>query len=418
MASKYLKQTFTLLSGIGIGQLLSLGSLPLLTRLYTSEQIGAYFFVYAIAGIGAAVLSLQSHLTIVRARTHAEAHESLSFTLTINLATHLLLLAVCAGVYVSPLMSTYIGKAGALMFYCPLLSFLLSAQLAFDNYYNHQQAYKKLRSLKIARSAIMVSLQLLLPFVWEGNTHFLIMAQIVGLALVLASNYIEVRPLIIIGNQTGWLQFKSQHYDILIYNTGISIINTLSTNIPYLMLTFFFGTSITGFYGMAHRIVGMPLNLLGESLGVVFYQKGAQLKNHSRKIKPLFDKTLSTLVKFGVVPALISLLFAKPLLTDILGDDWALTGTILQIITPWLFLVYVNSAISYLISILQFQRQWIKYEVMHLTIRSAAIWMGFYYWQNATASIVLLTVVGVAFNIFFLMAFRARIKTYEYQLKQ
>jgi O-antigen/teichoic acid export membrane protein len=418
MASKYLKHTFTLLSGIGIGQILSLLSLPLLTRLYTSEQIGAYFFVYALAGIGSAILSLQSHLTIVRANSLHEAHQNLSYSITINLATHFFLMVICGMVYVSPLMGTFIGKAGVLLLYCPVLSFLMSTQLSFDNFYNHQQQYKKLRRLKISRSAIMVGLQLLLPLIWNGNVHFLVLAQIAGLALVLALNWMEVKPLIIVGNKHCWAQYREQQKDILIYSTAISIVNTISTNIPYLLITYFFGAGMTGYYGMAHRIVGMPLNLLGESIGVVFYQKGAQLKNYSHKLKPLFSKTLSMLVKFGIGPALVALLLAKPIFTVLLGSDWTTTGTILQIITPWLFLVYVNSAISYLISILQFQQHWIKYEVAHLAVRSLAIWIGYWYFQNPTISIALLTVVGVAFNIFFLMVFIAKIKAYEHHIKQ
>jgi lipopolysaccharide exporter len=418
MASKYLKHTTTLLSGIGISQLLSILSLPLLTRLYTSEQIGSYFFVFAIAGIGSAIFSLQSHLTIVGAQSKVKAHKNLSYSLTINLITNLILFAFCGLVYISPLMTTFIGRVGSLIFYFPLLSFLLSAQLSFDNYYNHQQQYKKLRAIKITRSVIMIGLQLLIPLVWMGNVHILIWAQVTGLLVITISNWAELKPLIILGNKSGWVEFIEQQKEILYYSTGLSIVNSISTNIPYIMITYFFGTSTTGYYGMAQRIVGMPLGLLGESIGVVFFQKGSQLKTHHRKLKPLFIKTLSMLLKFGIGPAIISFLFAKPLLTYILGNEWEMTGTILQIITPWLFLVYINTAISYLISILQIQRYWLKYEVAHFIMRTAAIWGGFIYWQSATISIGLLTLVGILFNIYFLSIFNTKIKNYEQQLVQ
>jgi hypothetical protein len=67
---------------------------------------------------------------------------------------------------------------------------------------------------------------------------------------------------------------------------------------------------------------------------------------------------------------------------------------------------------------LQIQRYWLKYEVAHFIMRTAAIWGGFIYWQSATISIGLLTLVGILFNIYFLSIFNTKIKNYEQQLVQ
>jgi O-antigen/teichoic acid export membrane protein len=417
MASSYLKNTLTLLSGIGIGQLLSFASLPFLSRLYSTSQLGEYFLIYSISVIGSALFSLQSHLIIVRSNTVDDARSNLAFSILINALTVIVFFAGLMVWLKIPFLYQLIHSLGYKVLYCPFFAFLLSTQFSFDNYLNFNQKYKKLRQIKILRILIMVVLQLALPFFFDSSSHLLVLSQLGGLISISAINWSELQPFKAFKlNVPSIVSYYSKNSDILVMSTGISILSAFSINLPYVFFGFYFGSAETGYYGMAQRIIGTPLNLFGESMGVVFYQKGAQLKNCHKRLLPLLKKTLWLLFKYGIGPILLIIAFAKPVLLILLGREWEMTGSLLQILSPMLFLVYINSAVSYLISILKIQKRWLMNEAIQMILRVLALWIGFKLSGDFLITVACLSAAGIILNVYFAYYFYRHTNAYDKSL--
>ena len=64
-----------------------------------------------------------------------------------------------------------------------------------------------------------------------------------------------------------------KYKDIPLFSTLISLLNTISNQLPIFLLTRFFGFASAGLYGLSHRVVAAPMGLIGQSVGEVFYQK-------------------------------------------------------------------------------------------------------------------------------------------------
>ena len=71
--SQYLRNLFTLTSGIGVSQLIPLFLLPILTRFFSPEDFGFFAFVMAIIQIMAISSTLRLEMAVVLPKKHKDA---------------------------------------------------------------------------------------------------------------------------------------------------------------------------------------------------------------------------------------------------------------------------------------------------------------------------------------------------------
>ena len=63
--------------------------------------------------------------------------------------------------------------------------------------------------------------------------------------------------------------------------------NTLSSNLPSLLLTYYFNPAIAGFFAFGYRLLTYPLSIIGSAFSQVFFQRGAEAshENNLNKIR-------------------------------------------------------------------------------------------------------------------------------------
>ncbi|MBN2167367.1 MAG: oligosaccharide flippase family protein [Marinilabiliaceae bacterium] len=398
MRNNYIKNTLSLLSGNSLGQLITIGALPILSRLYSTSDLGTFFFVISLSTIAASVLSLQSHLTIVLSKNNA--YSDLNCSLLISIITHLTFQILIIFLLLPETIFGY--KIPDLIFYSPVISFLTSTQLSFEGYLNHGQHYKILSQIKILRASIMVFIQIIPALIWQSFPQLLIYGYISSLASINLLLFKHIKPKPFTFNmkltKTYWVNYRH----ILTLNTPIALLNTASNQLPYIFINTLFGSDFTGYYGMAQRIVGTPLSLLGQSIGTVFYQKAAKFKNQSKRIIPLIWKTAKMLLKYGILPLIPLIIVSRPLLKFFLGNEWDMTGLVIQLLSPWLLVSYLNYVFSYLISVLKLQSKMIWYEIFLLSVRAVALYCGYYFFVSFNYSIAFFSLTGFISNLTFI----------------
>jgi len=151
--------------------------------------------------------------------------------------------------------------------------------------------------------------------------------------------------------------------------------NTVSVQLPPLMLAAFFSSTVVGFYALGHRLLSMPMSLLGRALAQVFFQRAAIAKNNGMLpavVKNVFVK----LMAIGVFPLLLVLLAGKEIFTVVFGAQWAEAGVYAQILAPWMLFVFLGSPISTLFSILEMQETGLIFNSVLLVTRVLSILIG------------------------------------------
>ena len=127
-----------------------------------------------------------------------------------------------------------------------------------------------------------------------------------------------------------------QYKDFPLFNSSSTLTNTISLQIPTLLLGHYYGTSIVGYFFLANQILNIPLGFLGAAIEQVFFQKISAVKNgtESGGMKDIVEEVYKKLILIGVFPTLLLLVLGKEIFTFIYGESWYISGIYVIILVP------------------------------------------------------------------------------------
>jgi O-antigen/teichoic acid export membrane protein len=410
---EFVKNVLTLITGSALSQVVVYVSILVLTRLFSPEVFGVYMLFSSSILVLKPIVSLQYELAVVLPKKDENAINvlSLSFLLIIALSSVLLIIIF---LFKDVILSFFeVKELSFFIYFIPLSTFLFGCITTLNYWNNRNKNFKHIASGTVVKSSIMSSCQITI-----GLTSIKHIGLIPGLLLGQISQllFLAKKTFTSIYNLKDEVSFQKmiflikKYKDIPLFNTLINFLNTLSNEIPILLLTKYFGLATVGIYGLAVKVGRAPSGIIQNSVGQVFFNKATEVYNKKENLLRVVKKTSNNLFK-------ISLAFFIPLfiisfyLDLIFGEDWTEVGGYLRILIPWLCIMFVSSPISNISVILNKQKVILCYDILLLTSRFLAFYIGYHFYNNVFISLLLFSAVGVIFNIFILIYFFKITKT-------
>ena len=155
-------------------------------------------------------------------------------------------------------------------------------------------------------------------------------------------------------------------------------INSFSANLPFTLLAIYFDEAYIGLFAMAFTFTFRPMNLINSAYERVLYERiSTKYLKHQPIVKDIvrfFGYNYAVLTPLFV----IAFIFAQPILTFVLGAQWADSATYFRYMMPWIFVMLTSSSISFIPNIFATQRtEAIMYLVLFV-VRLAALGLGIY----------------------------------------
>ena len=158
-------------------------------------------------------------------------------------------------------------------------------------------------------------------------------------------------------------------------NTGSTLLNTLSWQLPIFMLSMFFSPTVVGFYSLGNRVVRLPMIFVGRAVGQVFYQRAA-VAFHSGELVSVVLPVYRRLVIYSLFPMLFLTLTGKELFIAIFGATWTEAGIYTQILSVYMFFVFISSPLAALFNVLEKQEVAVIVNIILLLSRYIALLLG------------------------------------------
>jgi O-antigen/teichoic acid export membrane protein len=188
-----------------------------------------------------------------------------------------------------------------------------------------------------------------------------------------------------------------------IYGAPQSVLNSLSGNVPTLLLTGFFGANETGLFWLAYRILILPNQVLVESMRSVLFQKLNEVHLSGESMQPLMRKAALQLAMLCGPIALVLLAFGPYLFAWVFGPNWARAGTDAQILALSWMLGNVSVPASIGAVILGLQRSYFLLELVMLGVRAIGICVGALLHSSSVALILFSAAAGTSSMLLMLM---------------
>jgi O-antigen/teichoic acid export membrane protein len=390
---RFLTDALTLIVGTALTQSISILTLPILTRLYGPEDFGMWALYVSIVSILAVLASWRYELAIMLPDQDREAINVLVLSILITVIMSVVTLIIMfffryqiALILKAPQLSSWLWWVA--------LSMLVIGLYQSLSYWNsRKRQFKRLAISSVGQSGSTVATQIGVGTLNSGLGG-LIGGQIVGqvIATVILGTQIrkEGTPLLR-GNFkfSQILQNLSKYRKFPLYSSWGALINVAKLQMVPVLLSIFFSTAIVGFYILGSRIVYLPMSLIGNQIGVVFYQKASEEWNKTRNISKVFEKVISIFLMISIFPFIFLILFSPMLCEIFLGKQWLTVGQYAQILCPMFFMQFITSPVSIALTVVEKQEIQATMQFLFLFLTIVSLCIGGIFIKNSFICLVL-----------------------------
>lgn len=348
--NKFIGDSFLMILSSGIAQVILIITTPIITRLYSPTEFGEFTIFSNIAMILIPLINARYDLLIVNTKNDRSANILSQISFLISLLILLILIPIFA-------ISAWLYPNFILDFiFIIIMLFLVSLTNIFTNYLNKERKYKVLSLINVFRAGSMALLQIIFGLLALGS---------LGLIIGFSLSYIA-------GITLGYKTFK-KHFNIvrdkeetkalflenknqLVYSTPSILLNSLSFSVVVFFIGILYTNTEVGIYGMAIRVLGIPVTIISLGLSKIFMQQANDYYIEYGNFRNLLLKFSSILVIVSIILYVPLYLFSEELVNILLGHSWVDAITVIKIVIPLFVIRLIVSTVSLSVIVLQKQQ--------------------------------------------------------------
>lgn len=378
--SEFSRNVLTLMTGTTIAQAIPIAISPILTRIYTPEDFGVFALFVAIVGFIAVIASGRYEQAIMLPKYDKYA---------INIFV-LSLMLICLTSFLSFII-IFVFKEGILqllnndllgnwLYFIPVTVFFVALFNLLTNYNNRTKEYKDIAKATVIKSIVLTTVQVLIGFFKNGFVGLIVgqvLAQIFA-NLKLAKNVLKDKTLLAKISFKNILILAKKYINFPKYNMPHAFLNTISASLPVYMFTPF-GSDVVGYYSLALIIVLSSMMIIAGATAKVYNQKVIEIYNSNDSDGSIYKFTISKIKELSLkilLPFVIIVVLAPQIFSFIFGSQWKVSGVYLQLLSPYIFMIFIVSIIAYLPSLYQKQSKALLIEVVYFIVKVISLYIG------------------------------------------
>jgi lipopolysaccharide exporter len=388
--------------GTGIGQLIALLFIPILTRLFQPEDFAAlesFMFLLMLSGI---LATGRYEFAIVQADSdqQAKALASLSFWFACAVAGMWLILALL----VPHSLANWAGSPQLHAWLWTLAPLTLATAITniTSYWFNRERAFHVSATSKALYSAASEPIKTV--FGWMGYTSSgLITGTFLGQMLTGVYCFFQFwkkEPGTFFQSTRMELQSVAQTFiQYPKYNLLGSLLNHFAQWIHVAVFFIVYGQDAfvpIAFIALSRRLIQNPLGLFATSFSQVFYQRISHITD-GKELQTYFLTNSKKLLLIGLAPILIAWLLPGELMGWIFGHEWIDAMSYLQILSIWFGLNFVTSSVSFIFFRLHLQRVNLILDAIHFISVIVGFYLARYYGLDVLGAVVVLVIIKFAF---------------------
>lgn len=342
------KNTVTVLTGTVAAQVLPLLVAPIITRLCTPQDLGAFGIWLGMIAIASIVATLRLEAAMIL--DHEPNAQQTCFSVVAYFST---LLAVVITLCAVLARISGLPHPQSMSWFALLTIGVGTWATAYNNiasaYATSYRAFGKAALVKIySAGAIALSQVGLLLFGADGSALFA--GHIFGLGIGMAAAVMLLsppRPQIAAVPTIGQRLYLHKHKSFWRYSLPAGLLNTAAGKFPLFLIGAKYGLVAAGLFALTERVLTAPISLLATSVREVFKREAVHEFQTLGNCTRAYRSTFKALVMLGCGPAIIIFAFAPDFCAWVFGEPWREAGVFARILAPLYFLSFVASPLSY-----------------------------------------------------------------------
>lgn len=384
--SESLKNVTKISSGTVAGQIISIITLPILTRLYGAEVIGIWTVINSFSNIVQNIcdLGLSNSLMMCKQK---EIEERYSIIIKLSCILSIISSAVIFVYYL--IIGENIKYALTVCGFLAVYAFTLRRITICTTILNRNKEYDVLMKNSVIRFGSTAIVAIVL-----GEIGFLEYGYYIGNVIGQIITVVHMRkflPRLQLRNKTSdYVDIFKNNFDYIRYQMPASITVTLRTELPNLLIGGLFGNTMLGYFAVSQKLLTIPVTFLGQALGKVFFQRIAEMKRTGKQIGEFVERNINRGMLIALVPMTLLAAFGDAAIVLFFGEEYSIGGVICRIIVYRSLFNFISSATQGIDIVLDKQK-YVLYTCLAQTVLAViSVLCGYYVFDSIYATSVFL----------------------------
>lgn len=398
--SSFSKNVLTLMTGTTIAQAIPVAISPILTRIYTPEDFGILALFNTICVVFGVIINGRYEMAIMLPKYQKDSLVLLkiSFLIAVSISMFSLLLIVFFHDY----LIEFIGQESLSLwlYVCPLVFLLLGMYNALNYYYSRQKKFKSIAKSSVYKSVGLSSGQLVFSYIKNGAFGLIsgkVLSIIIAPMYLLFNTQLTFKDVFKI-NLKNMRQMAIKYKEFPMFSVPSALLNTGSMEMPIIILAKYFSSTITGYFSLAHKSISLPMSMISKSFGQVLFQTVSDLKSNGKEVSQEVFSVYKKLVLIGCLPLSIIFTYGDWIFSFVFGNEWSQAGIYASYLSPWLFMVFITSPLSLLMSVFDKLKQSLMYNSLTFISRLFVLLLGVFYFKDVSITIIFFSLIGFLLN--------------------
>ena len=357
--SRFARNVWLLAGGTALARAVTAGASPVLARIYSPADFGVFavFFSMVTAAVVTASFNYDQAVLVPKDDEVAAGLVIWAFCV---LLTNTALIALAVGFFATQIIHA-VGAPGlrGYLWLLPISVFGGGAFYILNAWAIRTASFRSLSKRRIWQSVWQVLLQLTIPAITPGPLGLLLGDSVgrgagsITLAREMAG-YVKRHNLRL---NFGMIRKAAGAYSRYpTYGLGALLLHISLSVMPPVLIMAHFGAVVTGAYSFTSLVVGIASNVIGSSIGQVYFNKAAVLaRTEPAELLSLFGRTSALCAVIAAGPFACLALFGPTLFATVFGANWVQAGAFARLLAVPYFVIFVASPVFPVLALLQRQ---------------------------------------------------------------
>lgn len=361
-------------SGAVIGQAAVILASPLLSRLYDPSDFGLFATYFAVVSLLTPAVSMRIPLAIVVPKLDAEAHDIVRLVLVTTLGGVVLLEGLVW--LVGPDLLATLNAAGlrGLLWLAPIAAFLGANQESASYWAIRHERFGRVATTRGLMGITKASSQVAMGFVKGISVMGLILGDLVGRVVAIVALWFRGGLSLRRASESSLVTLAKRYKSFALFSGPAAILNSTGRQLTPLLIAAYFGMEVAGWFGLAQRVVAVPLALLGQAIAQVYIGAVGRLAREDPKaLLRLYRRISLKLLLIGAVPLGLVAAGGPPLFELVFGPEWGEVGVYVRLLIVMYIIQFVVFPLSQTLNVLERQSWQLAWDAVRVAAIAIAV---------------------------------------------
>ena len=385
------KNVLTLMTGTVLAQAVPIAIIPILTRIFTPEDFGLLALYAAFVSILGVIATGRYEIAVMlpkeneEAKTILQASIFIAFFLAVLLTIPILIWNTqIANLLGNPDISIW-------LYLVPLSVFFTGVYQALTYWNNRQKKFKNTAVSRVNQSLLQGAAQTLLGFSKVGGG--LIIGQFIGILSSVIYLIRKDKTYKIVFQKVERKKINTQlkkYQKFPKYGVFGGLCDAAAVQMPILLLTKFYSSSVTGMFSLTFKVLNMPTAIISSAIGQVLFQKVVEISHSEPEKLTAYIVKIFILLFLIYLPAIpILFLWGDVLFGFVFGSEWQQAGTYAGYLVIAVAIRFAVSPLSAVLGLEKNIKKGVFWQVLYLCTISIAL----YYFSSSSIEVFLIAFV-------------------------